>query len=273
MAGSARLPRATDDYVVVSKDTWNLLCDTVESGIIQSVTPPLELRRTPAGTTLALRDVAGTVRVKLTSAVSGQTGRYNGRIFQGAVNTAATGGLVEANLGTLPTSDDCVVWLATDVAASSASISTFPAYATGRVVGQTSAGLRIVLVSGGGGGINVQFIKVTADWTPGTNTISGLPCSIDGTLIDGGVVTKISLLWPRYGSFVATSTPPPYCPFVVDDIVAYVPFSTPITAEVGAALPFRQYPPSPALYYLFQTTDFTSTQTQTNEFAPLRISP
>lgn len=53
---------------------------------------------------------------KVTTGVSGQSGRFNGRLQESEMKSDASGALVEADLGTFASTDNCEVWDASELA-------------------------------------------------------------------------------------------------------------------------------------------------------------
>jgi len=90
--------------------------------------------------------------VEVLSAVSGQAGRYNIKIYDGGILLDAAGNLSAADYGT-PTADatNAVGWFAADIRTGTNSITTFPVQMEGVLAGMNSAAKVIVKLSGGGG--------------------------------------------------------------------------------------------------------------------------
>ncbi|HEV7297937.1 MAG TPA: hypothetical protein VGN72_01125 [Tepidisphaeraceae bacterium] len=134
--------------------------------------PPFHVGQVAGDDPFPRRDI---VLVKLTSAATG-VGRYNGRMSDMVINLEATGALAEANLGTFATADDTIVWLMSDAAQSSNSVTTFsPApYVLGWLVDTNDAGKKIVIVPRGGGGSlpsgtgRYKVVQVIDTLSPGT---------------------------------------------------------------------------------------------------------
>lgn len=96
---------------------------------------------------------------KVTSEISGQTGRYNGKsIVPNQSAAPETGYLAESDLGTTASEDDVIIWCVSDIAGGSNSLSTDD-IVLGTVCGVTSDGKRIVVVQSGGG---VLTAKITS---------------------------------------------------------------------------------------------------------------
>lgn len=86
--------------------------------------------------------------VKISSAVSGQVGRYYGKVLSTAPNGSATGALAEANLGSVPSADDAVIWHVPEIKLASAKhMLVADAHYEGRYVGTNSDGKKIILIS------------------------------------------------------------------------------------------------------------------------------
>lgn len=124
------------------------------------------------------------VSVKISSVVSSQVGRYNAKTYSGAINTAATGALTEANLGTLASADDAIVWHTPEITLGSAK-HLLKAGATyqGRVAGTTSAGLKIILVGAmpigeTGSATTLAPTSSSADSTTWSRITDGTPLTI-----------------------------------------------------------------------------------------------
>lgn len=105
-----------------------------------------ELKRTqrdvPSGLPRDRIDPAKIYPIKQTTAVSGQTGRYNGKVFFDLGRPDATGALIENDVGELPAADDCILWDSaelTDVV-------------FGRLVCTNQDGKPVFLIIAGGGG-------------------------------------------------------------------------------------------------------------------------
>lgn len=152
-----------------------------------SVSAPLYLTNSAAG--FALSDVGSSdkaVWFRITSNVTSQIGRYNAKAFVGSVNTAASGDLVESNLGSVPAGDDSIVWHIPEINLSSVqNVLRVGAHYLGRLAGVTSAGKKIIIFGVlpiGKTGSETTFTSsgasadTTHDWKRATH---GTPLSIN----------------------------------------------------------------------------------------------
>jgi hypothetical protein len=130
------------------------------SGI--SITPP------PARQQPGRSDDDSGVTVKITSAASGG-GQYNGRILTGQSTADGSGDLALPEGMTVPDADDCLVINLSESVVSGHEIAN-NSFRTGRVVGVTTAGLRIVVVSGGGGSATFAVKVEKTGGSDGTST-------------------------------------------------------------------------------------------------------
>jgi hypothetical protein len=62
------------------------------------------------------------IRVKATSIVSGQGGRYNGKILTYGANGAASGNLAAADIGTPSATENCIIWDLSEIGGSTHNI-------------------------------------------------------------------------------------------------------------------------------------------------------
>jgi hypothetical protein len=116
------------------------------------VGPGLTMTRVGGSVTIGtIRDsnpiMTGQVPFKISSIVTSQIGRYNAKRFTLTPNAGATGNLAEANIGTLATADDAVVWHVPEIAlgASKHVLKTGVTY-MGRPAGINSDGKAIIMV-------------------------------------------------------------------------------------------------------------------------------
>lgn len=156
------------------------------------------------------------VSFKVTSVVTSQIGRYNAKVFQNDPKTeTASGNLAEADLGTLASSDNAVVWHTPEIAGKGGTLSIDGIY-QGRVAGVNSSGKLIILI-GAAGGSTLKYGTATADWSSG-NAITLTPCASasDDTATGESNVTCYIVSPP--------GASPANVNILADDIIAYVPF-------------------------------------------------
>lgn len=86
---------------------------------------------------------SSSVEAEISSVISGQAGRYNGKSITRATDGAATGALAEANLGTASATEDVVIWNLAELGAGTQNL-TIGTVVKGDVIGSTSGGKRII---------------------------------------------------------------------------------------------------------------------------------
>jgi hypothetical protein len=183
-----KLPRASPGTtVVIAADVWNVLAAAVEKSNNFTVSAPLHLSESPSGRALSL-ELPRHVTFKVSSNVSSQVGRYNAKSFIEGVKGNATGNLVEADIGSLASADDCIVWHVPEiVVGSSKHLLKADGVYTGRVAGTDSSGKKIVL-----------FGTLPVGVTTAPTTLSGSGNSADATTwsraSDG---TPVTVQWSR----------------------------------------------------------------------------
>ncbi len=96
----------------------------------------------------------------ISSAVSGQKGRYNGTYIEWKPNASATGNLTAANIGT--TGADCLIWHPSDITKSEPTLSAGDVVWCGLGPTDTTSGKRILISLGSGGAAPDPFELPTA---------------------------------------------------------------------------------------------------------------
>jgi hypothetical protein len=150
---------------------------------METGTPVLYAEHPTGGGILVGLNWGPAVEVKITSIVSGQVGRFNGKTIRGA-NVSASGNIAEADLGTVNGTENAIVWhLGAIVTGSTKHQLRLNQHVTGRVIGTNSGKIVVAVNNAEGETTSPTAVGSNAEGSEAANGTTWSQVS-DGTPLD-----------------------------------------------------------------------------------------
>lgn len=181
----------------INHDEWNAVIRELQRLGNIACAGNITISNIPNGILITVGKDAAAAKVNISGAIGGQAGRYDAKQYIEKPNPAASGALVDTDIGSLPADDDTIVWNLDEINGGSALNS--GDVKTGVVFGtDTASGKTIVLVSGGGGGGGMFPIKVSKVGGTQGDLTTAATWTYDVKDLDGNVLgTAIELAHRR----------------------------------------------------------------------------